>query len=142
MQGCYYCEMAKSQLQEEIRSGEIILIPHTEASAKDLEGVKGFPHFINDKNQKTHTGWPGTKDALIEQLKTKEPFYEGLDDEIGDFFNKPKPRKENFVMENVPYFPIVKSANVPTPDIHYTHHMSGEYMRLGKIWTVQPPFTA
>lgn len=83
MNGCGHCDNAKDALASEINSGKIKVLSNLEAP----QGVQGFPHFVNTENKKTLTGWPGSKDNLIQRLEFKE-FYHA-DDDIDDFFNTP-----------------------------------------------------
>jgi hypothetical protein len=95
MNGCGHCDNAKDALAEEINSGKIKLLSNFEAPY----GVQGFPHFVNTVNKRTCTGWPGSKNNLLEKLDCVELF--GDDDDIDDFFKVkvkedfPKDDKEN-----------------------------------------------
>ena len=53
MEGCGFCEKAKDELVDEIASGKVIIKDSKEAPA----GVRGFPHFVNEDNGKTVTGF-------------------------------------------------------------------------------------
>jgi len=53
MEGCGFCKKAKDELVDEIASGKVIVKDSKEAPA----GVRGFPHFVNEDNGKTVTGF-------------------------------------------------------------------------------------
>ena len=53
MEGCDFCKKAKDELVNEIASGKVIVKDSKEAPA----GVRGFPHFVNEDNGKTVTGF-------------------------------------------------------------------------------------
>jgi hypothetical protein len=79
MNGCGHCDNAKEALAEEINSGKIKVLSNFEAPY----GVQGFPHFVNTVNKRTCTGWPGSKNNLLEKLDCVELF---SDDDIDAFF--------------------------------------------------------
>lgn len=151
MNGCYYCEMAKSQLTQEINSGEVILIPHTDALPEDLVGVKGFPHFINIKNKRTVTGWPTTKENLIKELDyIKEPYntldshylppHQRFEMENFEMMGNLPPHKR-FEMENFASYPVVEHMEPVSTDVLY-RHQAGGYLPLNKCWVKQADYTA
>lgn len=81
MAGCYYCQMANNALDPEIKSKIIGKFAHTD---EPPAGVQGFPHFVNNRNKKTVTGWPGSKEELFLQLgykveKFKEDYPESIE---------------------------------------------------------------
>ena len=53
MEGCGFCKKAKDELVDEIASGKVIVKDSKEAPA----GVRGFPHFVNEDNGKSVTGF-------------------------------------------------------------------------------------
>jgi len=65
MSTCPYCKQAQTMLDAEIRKGEIVVIPHTEAP----KHVKGFPYF--SWNKKEEYGLPKSAKALFEKLGYK-----------------------------------------------------------------------
>jgi hypothetical protein len=143
--------MIKFIFGEEINSGEVILIPHTEALEEDLVGVKGFPHFINIKNKRTVTGWPTTKENLIKQLDyVKEP-YNTLDShylqpherfEIENFeMMENLPPHKRFEMENIASHNVVERMDTIPTDVLYRHRAGG-YLPLDKCWVKQADYTA
>jgi len=73
MTGCPHCEDAEKALDSEIKSGIIGPFKHTQ---NPPAGVQGFPHFVNNRNKKTFTGWPGSKEALYLKLDFVELFKE------------------------------------------------------------------
>jgi len=64
MPGCGFCTKAKSMFKNEIKSGEIVLKPHTQAPP----GVNGFPTF-QAPSGKMHSGLPSSKDQLYSKLE-------------------------------------------------------------------------
>lgn len=63
MEGCGFCMKAKQELEKELKNGLVHL-----QDAKDApSGVSGFPHFVNFKSGKSHTGY-APKDKLFESL--------------------------------------------------------------------------
>ena len=53
MDGCGFCQKAKSELANDIASGLVIIKGQKEAPP----GVNGFPHFVNEKNGKAVSGF-------------------------------------------------------------------------------------
>jgi len=66
MMTCPYCKQAQTMLDEYIRKGIIMVIPHTEAP-KD---VTSFPYF--SWNNKNEYGLPKSSEALFEKLGYKQ----------------------------------------------------------------------
>jgi hypothetical protein len=89
MNGCGHCDNAKDALAAEINSGKIKVLSNFEAPY----GVQGFPYFVNTVNKRTCTGWPGSKNNLLEKLDCVELF--GDDDDIDAFF------KEDFLQTDI-----------------------------------------
>ena len=118
MKTCGYCEMAKNVLDKEIKAGIIGEFEHIYAPS----GVQAFPHFVNNKNGKTFTGCPRTKDELFLQLDYIEP-----------------PLKEGFEMESC--YPVVERMETISTDVLYGHHRGG-YSTLSECWVKQPNYTA
>ena len=125
MTGCYYCKMANDALDPLIKagiipaSGIIGKFAHTD---KPPPGVQGFPHFVNNKNGKTVTGWPGSEKELFIQLDYIKEGYNVLESHL--LPHKRKEFPETFEMENFP------SYNV------------GGYSKLSNCWVKRPDFTA
>ena len=71
MDRCGFCTRAKSELRNEIDSGLVVVKGTSEAPA----GVKGFPHFVNTKNGKSHSGY-APKDELFKSLGVNNEGYE------------------------------------------------------------------
>lgn len=63
MQGCGHCVNAKSQLAQDISSGLVTVKDASESPP----GVRGFPHFVNEQNGKTSTGF-GSRSKLLSEL--------------------------------------------------------------------------
>lgn len=149
MNGCGHCDNAKDALAEEINSGKIKVLSNFEAPY----GVQGFPHFVNTKNKKTLTGWPGSKNNLLEKLDCVELF--GDDDDIDAFFKPTMPIKENFSdlnllphkrfenfeMENYHSYPVVERMEPVSTDVLYQNHTGG-YSKLSNCWVKQANYTA
>ena len=53
MKGCGFCQKAKDELANEIASGKVVIKDSKEAPT----GVRGFPHFVNEDNGKSVTGF-------------------------------------------------------------------------------------
>jgi hypothetical protein len=64
-QNCGWCVKAKQLLQNEIKSGEIVELPASQAPS----GVNGFPYFLNPANGLSHGGYPGDKQTLYNKLQ-------------------------------------------------------------------------
>jgi hypothetical protein len=119
MEGCHYSGIANTELDPQIKSGIIGKFAHTD---KPPPGVQGFPHFVNNKNGKTVTGWPGSEKELFIQLDYIKEGYNVLDSHL--LPHKRKEFPETFEMENFP------SYNV------------GGYSKLSNCWVKQPNYTA
>jgi hypothetical protein len=64
-QNCGWCVKAENLLQEQIKSGEIVKLPASQAPS----GVNGFPYFLNPANGLSHSGCPGDKQTLYNKLQ-------------------------------------------------------------------------
>jgi hypothetical protein len=64
-QNCGWCVKAENLLQEQIKSGEIVKLPDSQAPS----GVNGFPYFLNPANGLSHSGYPGDKQTLYNKLQ-------------------------------------------------------------------------
>ena len=53
MKGCGFCQKAKDELTNEIASGKVVIKDSKFAPT----GVRGFPHFVNEDNGKSVTGF-------------------------------------------------------------------------------------
>ena len=73
MPGCSYCQASKTMLEKEIKGGLVKVKPHTKAP----QGVPGFPHFINNSNNKEMSGKPRTKSELFQRLGMSTEAYPG-----------------------------------------------------------------
>ena len=129
MGGCYHCTTAKEFLQEEIDSNKIILLP-----SHCIEGVRGFPHFVNPKNGKTLTGCPKSKEDLFERLDYKENFMVPSEHES-------MPSYHLVEYESMPSYPVVEHMETVSTDVLY-HHRTGGYSKLSNCWVKQPDYTA
>lgn len=79
MNGCGFCTKAEDLLKDEIESGVIVVKDKSQAPS----GVRGFPHFVNEINGKTHTGYPQTADNLYKVLEfTKVDVAENFADKM------------------------------------------------------------
>jgi len=72
MDGCGFCKKAKNVLADEIASGMIIIKGPSEAP----QGVRGYPHFVNESNGKSHSGY-APKDKLFKSLEVTNEAYHG-----------------------------------------------------------------
>ena len=63
MSGCHFCTKAKNLLKSAIESGEVELIPASEAPTD----VRGFPHFTF-KDQ-SHSGLPKLERRVIRETR-------------------------------------------------------------------------
>ena len=63
MKGCGFCKKAEAELANEIASGKVVIKDSKEAP----DGVRGFPHFVNEDNGKTVTGFKPA-DLLMKEL--------------------------------------------------------------------------
>ena len=136
MTGCYYCQKANEALDPLIKSGKIGKFTHNE---KPPPGVQGFPHFVNNKNGKTVTGWPGSEAELFIQLDYIKEGYNVLESHLPP--HKRKEFSENFEMENCPSYPVVERMQTIPTDVLY-HNQAGGYLTLDKCWVKQPDYTA
>lgn len=66
MEGCGFCTKAEDLLKDHINKDVII-----KGRAKAPSGVSGFPHFVNEANGKSHTGYPQTVENLFKKLDYK-----------------------------------------------------------------------
>jgi hypothetical protein len=151
MKTCGYCEMAKNVLDKEIKAGIIGEFEHIYAPS----GVQAFPHFVNNKNGKTFTGCPRTKDELFLQLDYIEPLLkESYNTLTSHMFENVEPftydqctkdnfcnRVERFEMESCPSYPVVERMETISTDVLYGHHKSG-YSTLSECWVKQTNYTA
>jgi glutaredoxin len=103
MTGCPHCDDAERALDPLIKSGVIGPFKHTQ---KPPAGVQGFPHFVNNKNGKTVTGWPGSEEELFRQLGyIKENFTNGMGN-VSEYNLPPHKREqfsENYLYNKNPY---------------------------------------
>jgi glutaredoxin len=65
MATCPYCRQAETMLDEHIRKGVIVVVPHTQAPEK----VSSFPYFTWNKNEEY--GLPKSAESLFEKLGYK-----------------------------------------------------------------------
>ena len=130
MAGCYHCQMANSALEKEINSGIVGKFAHTDDPPP---GIQGFPHFVNNKNGKTVTGWPRTKDELFLQLDYKETFWFKPDMKKEGF-------SENFEMESIPSYNVLEPMETIPADVPYHHNVCG-YSKLSNCWVKRPDYT-
>ena len=70
MDGCGYCAKAKTMFKDQIASGEMCVLPASQAPP----GVTGFPHFVSAVTKQSHTGLPPSLQALMQALGHTEPF--------------------------------------------------------------------
>lgn len=90
MTGCYHCQTANEALDPLIQSGKIGKFTHNQ---QPPPGVQGFPHFVNNKNGKTVTGWPGSEEELFRQLGYIK---ENYDPKYDPLKRRAELKKENF----------------------------------------------
>jgi hypothetical protein len=170
MEGCYYCRMANDELDPLIKAGIIPasgIIGKFAPTDNPPPGVQGFPHFVNNKNGKTITGWPGSKQALYDKLDYKEPvpvpvltepfkplqrntLEKPVRSTLTDIFipkNPKNPNKreyfsENYEPESMPSYPVVQSMEPIPQSIHYYHDVGAGYSKLSNCWVKRPNYTA
>lgn len=140
MTGCPHCDDAERVLDPLIKSGVIGPFKHTQ---KPPAGVQGFPHFVNNRNKKTVTGWPGSEEELLRQLDYPKESFNGENQKYNQFgiLRKMPMKRENFEMENSPSYPVVERMDTIPTDVLY-RHQTGGYLPLNKCWVKQPDYTA
>ena len=70
--GCGFCTKAKEMFKDYgIDMSDFVAVK----DASELpEGVNGVPHFASQKTGKTHTGYPGSVEKLVEKLSVTENY--------------------------------------------------------------------
>lgn len=79
MDRCGFCTKAKAELSNEIASGMVVVKGTSDAP----NGVKGFPHFVNTENNKSHSGY-APKAVLFKSLGVSNEGYESCTCRVGN----------------------------------------------------------
>jgi glutaredoxin len=79
MPGCGFCVKAKNLFAAELASGEMIVLPSSQAP----KGTTGFPTFT--ANGMSHTGLPSSKAELYNKLGVREKYQRNNRGNRGNF---------------------------------------------------------
>ena len=66
MKGCHFCQKAVELFAKQIGDGRMKVLPASECPKEHKP--RGFPFFVSEETEKTHTGLPSSWDELVSKI--------------------------------------------------------------------------